>query len=51
MSATAETALNSLSDVLPHISQAITLQPGDMLLFDNSKCLYGRAAISQTGEG
>ncbi|NEQ34780.1 MAG: hypothetical protein F6K40_00025 [Okeania sp. SIO3I5] len=46
----AKTAVDALSNVLPYVSQAVTLQGGDMLLFDNSKCLHGRAAISQNGD-
>ncbi|MDJ0515826.1 MAG: TauD/TfdA family dioxygenase [Trichodesmium sp. MO_231.B1] len=46
----AKTAVDALSNVLPYVSQAIILQRGDMLLFDNSKCLHGRAAISQNGD-
>ena len=46
----AKTAVDALSNVLPYVSQAIVLQRGDMLLFNNCKCLHGRAAISQTGD-
>ena len=46
----AQTALDALSDVLPHVAKEVILQPGDMLLFDNAKCLHGRAAVSKTGD-
>ncbi|MFB2917279.1 MULTISPECIES: TauD/TfdA family dioxygenase [Aerosakkonema] len=41
----AQTALNALVDILPYVAKPVVLQPGDLLIFNNHKCLHGRAAV------
>lgn len=41
----ANTALNALIDVLPHVTHSLVLEPGDLVIFSNSKILHARAAV------
>jgi len=42
----AQVALDSLRAVLPEIAQAVVLTPGTAVIFNNSRVLHGRAAIT-----
>lgn len=41
----AHTALQSLIDVLPDVAESVILEPGDLVIFSNSKVLHARAEV------
>ena len=42
----ARRALDALVDILPRVAKPIVLQPADLLVFNNNRCLHARAAIA-----
>lgn len=42
----ARLALDSLIKILPKVAKPVVLQPGDILIFNNNRCLHARAAIA-----
>jgi len=41
----AASALKAFISILPQVAKPIVLHPGDLLIFDNHRCLHARAAI------
>lgn len=41
----AEAALKAFISILPQVAKPIVLHPGDLLIFNNHRCLHARAAV------
>lgn len=41
----ARSALDAFISILPKIANEVVLQPGDLLIFNNCRCLHARAAV------